>query len=137
MNFYDTVGGRRFIEHTVPKLIKSIEILSTELHNMNCAAEAKKKVEVKNSPELNLDFIIQFAREAEDGEWDNETYRNQLKALWTAYCILYRLDADTYRYDKDIDLIWDAVISTMNIEGSDHIFADKGCFEDFMTGDLV
>lgn len=86
---------------------------------------------------LTLDFMVQFVAEAEPEEWENMVCCNQLKALWTAYCIVERMDVDTGRYGNDLARLWAAVISTMEIEGSSHVFADFGTFGDFMCEDLV
>lgn len=86
---------------------------------------------------MTFDFIIQFVSEMEADGWDNIVCCNQLKALWTAYCIVERMDVDTRRYDNDLARLWDAVISTMEIVGSSHIFADFECFGEFMCEDLI
>ena len=91
----------------------------------------------RNNNCLTLEFLVEFAKAAEPGEWDHETCRNQLKALWTAYCIVNRYDVDTAGYDRDLNQLWNAVISTMDIAGSSHIFADYGCFDDYMCEDLA
>ena len=45
MNFYDTVGGHRFIEGTVPKLVAAVERLADALERAN---ELKEKETVPN-----------------------------------------------------------------------------------------
>ena len=86
---------------------------------------------------LTFDFLVQFVSEAEPGEWDNIVCCNQLKALWTAYCIIERMDVDTARYDNELLRLWEAVLTTMDIKGSDLIFADFDSFDGFMCEDLV
>lgn len=86
---------------------------------------------------LTLDFIIQFATSREEADWENIVSCNQLKAIWTAYCIVENMDVDTSRYDNELERLWEAVISTMEIVGNRHIFADFVCFGSFMCEDLV
>lgn len=86
---------------------------------------------------LDFNFLVGFVSEAEPGEWENITCCNQLKALWTAYCIIESMDVDTARYDKELEQLWEAVISTMEIVGNRHMFADLVTFGGFMCEDLV
>ena len=86
---------------------------------------------------LDFDFLVKFVSEMEPGSWDNMICCNQLKVLWTAYCIVENMDVITSRYDNELERLWEAVISTMDIVGSRHIFADFECFGNFMCEDLV
>lgn len=38
-----------------------------------------------------------------------ELARDQLRALWTAYCLHHNLDADAYEYDDDLSQLWEVV----------------------------
>ena len=53
-----------------------------------------------------LDFMLHFAREA---FLDEEVCADQLRSLWTAYCLHHGLDADTKAYDDDLMEVWKAV----------------------------
>ena len=44
-------------------------------------------------------YIVAFAVEA---FLDSEIDCNQLRALWTAYCLHHHLDVDTMEYDRDL-----------------------------------
>lgn len=58
--------------------------------------------------------------------------RNQLRSLWTAYCILYGLEPDTYGYDARLGALWDAVIENRVVKGSNDKFDDFTCFDLWM-----
>lgn len=38
-----------------------------------------------------------------EGDFSDERYRAQLRALWTAYCLHHNLDVDTTEYDADLN----------------------------------
>lgn len=41
-----------------------------------------------------------------EGYFENEVEREQLRALWTAYCCHHRLDVDTGTYDAELMELW-------------------------------
>lgn len=43
---------------------------------------------------------------------DDETCRDQLRALWTAHCLHYSLDVDTSGYDNDLLSLWNKIQET-------------------------
>ena len=86
---------------------------------------------------LTFDFLVQFVSGMEPESWENLACCNQLKSLWTAYCIIENMDVDTSRYDNELARLWGSVISTMDIAGSNHMFADFGTFDDVMCEYLV
>lgn len=51
-------------------------------------------------------YILKFA-EQEDLSY--EVCLNQLRSLWTAYCLHHDLTPDTAKYDTDIALVWNVV----------------------------
>ena len=63
---------------------------------------------------------------------DQMLAREQLRCLWTAYCILYDLEPDTRGYDQRIAELWDAVISNRELVGSRDEFDDETCFDLWM-----
>ena len=56
---------------------------------------------------------------------------NQLRSLWTAYCIKYDLDVDTMLYDKDLEELWHIITIATNI------WNNINDFENFMAEWLV
>ena len=132
MNFFDTNAGYNFCSHTIPRLIKAVETLTKELVQINTSiAEAKKY-----DTDKEFAYILQFVKEAEDLD-TNMVARQQLRSLWTAYCLHAGYDADTAAYDEHLSRLWDEVISHRDIEGSNDVFDDYECFGDFMCEDLV
>lgn len=77
-----------------------------------------------------LDYIIEFARTYAD-DLDVKIVREQLRALWTAYCLHHRLDCDTGPYDSDISNVWFA-----SVEPSASAFDDSDDFHSFDSFDL-
>ena len=53
-----------------------------------------------------LEFICAFALEE---DLEPEVSREQLRSLWTAYCIHAEYECDTCGYDNDIRDVWHAV----------------------------
>ena len=47
-----------------------------------------------------------------------EFYCNQLCSLWTAYCIRHNLEIDTMVYNKDLEELWHAITTSINIWNS-------------------
>lgn len=45
-----------------------------------------------------------------EGDFSDERYRAQLRALWTAYCLHHNLDVDTTEYDADLNGLWCKII---------------------------
>ncbi len=68
------------------------------------ALKGEKKKEVTMDRKEELEFLLNFA-EGTDFE-ESSTVRNQLRALWTAYCIHADLNPDTFDYDQDIMSLW-------------------------------
>lgn len=68
-----------------------------------------------------------------EGYFENETEREQLRALWTAYCCHHNLDVDTMEYDNDLLGLW----SEMHKLGNANGWSEYGEFVDFMCEHLV
>lgn len=49
-----------------------------------------------------LNYIIDFAM---DAEWDDSKKREQLRALFTSWCFIYGIDADTKECDDVLNVI--------------------------------
>ncbi len=78
-----------------------------------------------------MDYMAAFVAEA---FFDSEIECDQLRALWTAYCLHYNLDVDTLEYDRDLEQVWKEVAST---ENDTAYWSDFGSFGDFMGEYLV
>lgn len=78
-----------------------------------------------------LSWINSFASE---GFFNDGTSVNQLRALWTSYCLHHNLDVDTKDYDEDLRAIWQSLQSS----GSTLPYWDNyETFDDIMASDLV
>ncbi len=58
-----------------------------------------------------LEFIQAFIGGA---CFDEEVCREQLRCLWTAYCLRHNLDVDTSVYDNDLLSLWQMMEDTDN-----------------------
>ena len=63
-----------------------------------------------------------------EGDFSDERYRAQLRALWTAYCLHHNLDVDTTEYDADLNGLWNIMHRTGNANG----WENYSEFDDFM-----
>lgn len=59
----------------------------------------------------------------EENDFDGETLCDQLRSLWTAYCIHHGLECDTGKYDGDLLDLWNVM------DEQDNIF--WSCFDSF------
>lgn len=78
-----------------------------------------------------LDYLKDFSCEA---YFDTEVGREQLRSLWTAYCLHNDLIVDTGTYDDDILELWSAV--SLGEEDTAE-WSDFDSFDDFMCAHLV
>lgn len=76
-------------------------------------------------------FMAQFAARS---FLEKELDRNQLRAMWTAYCFHHVLEVDNAEYDNDLMELWSDVVEA-NEETDD--WSDYGDFDSFMCSDLV
>lgn len=76
-------------------------------------------------------YLLQFAVQS---FFEEALYRNQFRALWTAYCFHHGLEADTTEYDSDLMELWE-VVSEVGEETDD--WSNYGDFDGFMCSDLV
>lgn len=83
------------------------------------------------SKKSELEFLKGFAQEA---YFDEEVCRDQLRGLWTAYCLHNDLMVDTATYDDDILELW-SVVSRGEEDTAD--WSDFDSFDDFMCRYLV
>lgn len=58
-----------------------------------------------------LNFVIGFAAgDASEGNFVYKLNREQLRALWTAFCLHNKCNPDTLAYDIAIAAIWNKVL---------------------------
>lgn len=67
---------------------------------------------------------------AEEAFFDSEVECDQLRALWTAYCLHHHLDVDTMEYDRDLEKVWKEVAGT---EDDTAYWSDFESFGNFMV----
>lgn len=89
----------------------------------------KEQESSEQSPEFQ--YIVAFAGEV---RFDTELACNQLRSLWTAYCLRHDLVADTGTYDLALLDIWEQVSA---VEGGAAYWSDYDSFDNFMCADLV
>ena len=78
-----------------------------------------------------LQYIISFAGQ---GCFDAELACNQLRSLWTAYCLHHDLDVDISGYDNDLTTVWAQVAA---VEDDTACWSDYSSFGSFMCAHLV
>lgn len=61
--------------------------------------------------------------------FDEEVCRDQLRCLWTAYCLRHNLDVDTSGYDNDLLSLWQKMEDTDN--GGEPETADWSDYDSF------
>lgn len=81
-------------------------------------------------------YILEFAEVA---EFYFEVCRQQLRCLWTAYCIHSNYDCDTGAYDSDLTQIWQALAERDDIFNDDSNPWHNINFEEFdmFMGELL
>lgn len=77
------------------------------------------------------EYLLDFARES---CFDVEVCRDQLRILWTAFCLHHGLDVDTLNYDCELQVLWN-VISASESDTAD--WSDFDSFYSFMCRWLV
>lgn len=78
-----------------------------------------------------LDFILAFI---EESSFDEELVCQQLRSLWTTYCLHHGLDVDTRDYDADIATVW-AVMSEN--EDDNAYWSDLDSLSSYLCAELV
>lgn len=87
-------------------------IAALEMALSALAVEPQKE---QNDRRAEFDYMLAFASE---NRFDSETCCDQLRCLWTAYCLHHDLDPDTAQYDNDLMALWTEIEETE----SNHIF---------------
>lgn len=81
--------------------------------------------------EKEMELMKNFAEEA---YFDEEIFRDQLRCLWTAYCLHYNLDVDTSSYDSELWELWQ---SSIICDEDTADWSDFDSFDNFMCAHLV
>ena len=97
----------------------------------HAAARIIESMQCKVSREAEMKYLKELVRQS---CFDEETSRDQLRCLWTAYCIHHELDVDTSGYDRELVRLWAALS-----EGDSEVagWRDYDGFDDFMCKYLV
>ncbi len=82
------------------------------------------------SRRAEFDYLKQFIRES---SFNVDILRDQLRMLWTAYCLHHRLDVDTSGYDKDLLELW----NDMEDEPETADWSEYDEFDNYMCRYLV
>lgn len=95
------------------------------------AARIMESLQGTVSREAEMGYLKEFVRES---CFDEEISRDQLRCLWTAYCLHHGLDADTSGYDNDLLELWNA---TAEDEAETADWSGHDSFYNFMSRYLV
>lgn len=80
---------------------------------------------------LEYEYIIDYINGA---SFDNEVCCDQLRCLWTVYCLHYDIEVDTYRYDSNLLKLWEEILKT---EEDTSDWSDYESFDNYMCRYLV
>ena len=94
-------------------------------------ADLVREQDVSDERRRELRYIDSFVFE---NSFYEEIARDQLRILWTAYCLHHGLDADTKGYDDDLSRIWEAICDA---ECDTADWSDYESFQQFMCRYLV
>lgn len=97
----------------------------------HAAAQLIESMQNKVSRKAEMEYLKEFVRQ---GCFDVEISRDQLRCLWTAYCLHHRLDVDTSKYDSDLTELWDTMAED---EAETADWSDHDSFDNFMCRYLV
>lgn len=103
------------------------ETLLRLYRNGNSAAAGL--IETLRGTEPELQFMLDYA---DDGDFDDELEMNQLRSMWTAFCIHHDIEVDTYSYDNWLLRLWGVIGKKPGVAWTD--FED---FDEFMCAYLV
>ncbi|WP_289805102.1 hypothetical protein [Faecalibaculum rodentium] len=97
----------------------------------HAAARIIESMQGTVSRKAELEYLQEFVWQC---CFDEELGRDQLRCLWTAYCLHHGLDADTSGYDNDLMELWNA---TAEDEAETADWSDYDSFDNFMCRFLV
>ena len=97
----------------------------------HAAARIMESLQGTVSREAEMGYLKEFVRQS---CFDEEIGRDQLRCLWTAYCLHHGLDADTSGYDNDLKKLWNTMAED---EPETADWSDYDSFDNFMCRFLV
>ena len=97
----------------------------------HAAARIMESLQGTVSREAEMGYLKEFVRQS---CFDEEIGRDQLRCLWTAYCLHHGLDADTSGYDNDLLELWN---TTAEEEAGTADWSGHDSFYNFMSRYLV
>ena len=106
-----------------------LEILRRD--GYHAAARIMESLQGTVSREAEMGYLKEFVRQS---CFDEEIGRDQLRCLWTTYCLHHGLDADTSGYDNDLLDLWN---TTAEDEAETADWSGHDSFYDFMSRYLV
>jgi len=109
------------------KAQKSVDALTLAI----VALHEKERMRARISRVAEQEYMMAFARE---NCFDSEVCCDQLRSLWTAYCLHHNLDPDTAQYDNAAYNLWEAVEAT---EPNNAFYSNFDSFDNFMCKELV
>ncbi len=118
----------RKIDKTEEVMEEAADVIEHLLKKLSTKKLSTKKLSTKKR---ELEYMKDFSREA---CFESEECRDQLRSLWTAYCLHNNLIVDTGTYDDDILELWSAV--SLGEEDTAE-WSDFDSFDDFMCAHLV
>ena len=136
MNFFETKMGHQFFGGSVPRLIRAVEKVGTELERANNHAEAEAASRERMQGNELFERVLVFAETREEGDFNYEISRKQLRSLWVACCIWNNWFVDTATYDNAMLRLWEVVESKADADG-DCYWSDFDSFDQYMCEDLV
>ena len=98
----------------------------------HAAARLIEQLAVSLQSDVEMDWMKQFASE---NVFDCDVAREQLRDLWTAYCLHYDYLVDTKQNDDDLGELWKAVEE--EVETAPDEWRDFQSFDDYMCEHLV
>lgn len=98
--------------------------------------DCNKTPQNKNLVEIEFAYILDFAKTT---DFYYEVTRDQLRSLWTAYCIHCKYECDTYSYDTQLSQIWDVISKREGVKSDEICPWSDGNFDlfDMFMGELL
>lgn len=96
-------------------------------------AETMQRLSTQVNTAAEFKYLKEFAS---GGDFDFQLLRNQLRALWTAFCFHTGFDVDTAQYDSYLRELWNAIPDSSTDLG-DVDWHDFDDFDNFMCAYLV
>ena len=109
---------------------KILQILRDDGYHSAASLIEKMRSVIDRDTELNS--IIEYV---DDNPIDGDGYElDQLRSLWTAYCLHQNLVVDTFGYDRDMQAVWNHISKST---GNGVVWKNFEDFDNFMCRFLV